>query len=293
MPMSEPLSIPVSSGALALQAMQEADCKPVQMDLLKLADLPACLPVVEMIERRSFIGDADTAALQAKFRGFTGKIVLRKLLSNEELATAICLAIQSGMSERLIAARFGISTHSIPRIKHAMTERGELAAVRRRVDALLDRFVEVGFETIIEGLLSGTINPNSVSIAVIAADDKRRQRDAGLVPGTEKTEEEISLEKVKAQFALLKVAKGATEVDSGGIPLKRPVIDVSSAGDTPQATPGTVPPAAPMAVPGPAAAPASASSPASGDQGAESGGGVAAAPDPDRGDGKGIGNPEG
>jgi transposase-like protein len=226
----------ISPGALALDAVQAADTEPaVQLDLLKLSDLPARIEVVEMIEARSFVDREHAEALRMKFKGFTGKILLRELLSNEEMATALCLALQSGMSERLVAKRFGISTHSIPRIKFAMQERGELAAIRRRVDALLDRFVEVGFETIIEALLSGQMNPNSVSIAVIAADDKRRQRDAGLVPGTERTEEDITLAKVQAQFALLKeraLLLKPSEGQAEGNPAIPAQSEQSGAGDT-------------------------------------------------------------
>jgi hypothetical protein len=244
----------ISPGALALDAVDTAE--PVQMDLLKLSDLPARLEVVEMIESRSFVGREDADALRAKFKGFTGKILLRELLSNEEMATALCLALQAGMSERLVAKRFGISTHSIPRIKLAMQERGELAAIRRRVDALLDRFVEVGFETIIEALLSGEMNPNSVTIAVIAADDKRRQRDAGLVPGTERTEEDVTLERVNAQFELLR-QKALLARPSEGTSEGKPVFPAQSAQSEPGDTGGDTADQAPAVASSPATAPSS------------------------------------
>ena len=205
-----------------------------QLDLVDLSALPERQDLVELVKVRPLaLGDG----VKRKVFGHNGRLLLKKLRDNEELATAICLSLRAGMHARLVARRYGISPRSIVAIREAMTEKGDLAPVRVRCDRLLDQFVEVTFERVIEGTLNGEIHPGQLSIAALAGADKKAQRDAGLVQGTERTAAEVTVETVRAQFALL---RAAAEMESGGNGSNGPVIEAETVIDTLVATPGAV-----------------------------------------------------
>lgn len=205
----------------------------VQPDL-PMADLPRCEGLVEMVRARSFLS-ADSPVTK-RFRR-TGKLLIRSLRNDTERAEAICLALRLDMSARLIARRFNIAPESVQLVRDAMTERGELRAVRLRVDRLLDRFIELGLERMVEGCANGEIHPGQISIPVLAALDKKSQRDAGVVLGTERTQEDVGLERVEAALALIRLRLAPpSEALSEGSSKNANVIEVSVTLDTSQDT---------------------------------------------------------
>lgn len=182
------------------------------MELFDEASLPVREDLVEMVQARSFLPEKrpDTAR-------FSGKITIRRMMSNEELCTQVCTCIAVGLSPRLIGKRFSMSPRSVVRIREAMEDRGELAAVGKRIRAQLDRFIELGLERMVDGVLDGEIHPGQLPIAVLAAIDKKGQLDAGVVPGTSLLVGEAEGAQIKAYFEALKRAReAATEVQSTG-----------------------------------------------------------------------------
>jgi len=225
-----------------------------QPELLPMESLPERDDVVSLVQSRSFL---DTP----KRPRHTGKIILKKLKSDEELARTVCLMLRAGVSQRLVAKRCGIGPHSIALIVSAMRDRGELASVRIHCDRLLDSFVEVGLERVIDGIQNGEIHPGQLSIPVLAAWDKKSQRDAGMVAGTNRTIADVTVESVLALYDL------ACEAQSKGSACKQ----LDGKVVTPQDTALDTTPAAKEL--------------ANGDQGAQGGGGVAPGPDSPRVDG--------
>jgi hypothetical protein len=162
--------------------------------------------VVQLIRSRSFVGEKPPA----KVFKHTGKIVVKRLKADPETCEALCWAIKVGLSAREVARRFGISPKSVVQIREAMDERGELAPIGQRIDRRLNQFVELGYEVIIEGAAVGVIHPGQLPIPVLAADDKRRQRDAGMVVGTERTQASVTAEQI-----ILEVALARRAIESG------------------------------------------------------------------------------
>lgn len=183
-----------------------------QPELLPMEALPECPELVEMVRARPFVG---TVVPKGRRRlQYTGKILLKELRNDSDRCSAICLALRAGMSQRLVAKRFGINTRSVANIVDAMRERGELSSVRVRVDRLLDQFVEVGLERVVDGINNGEIHPGQLSIPVLAAYDKKAQRDAGMVVGTQRTEASVTVEQVLAAHALAVAARDAQSTGS-------------------------------------------------------------------------------
>ncbi len=245
-----------------------------QPDLLPMEALPDCTSVVELVRSRSFVGDVPKGTRRLNY---TGKILLKELRSDPDRARAICMLLRAGVSQRLVAKRMGINTRSIANIVEAMRDRGELASVRIHVDRQLDQFAELGMERVIDGIQSGEIHPGQLLIPVLAAYDKKAQRDAGIVVGTQRTLGEVTVEQVMAARELALATRDAQSKGSGRNPLQASdAIDVDTVVDTSQG-------------PGQAAALAAgqaprASSPARPPGG---GGGVAPAPAATGADGKG------
>jgi DNA-binding Lrp family transcriptional regulator len=193
--------------------------------------------IVQMVRCRSFIADKPPAKV---FR-HSGKILFKRLRADPETCEALCWAIKLGMSAREVARRFGMSPNSVVQIREAMDERGELEAIGRRIDRRLNQFVELGYEVIIEGAATGAIHPGQLPIPVLAADDKRRQRDAGMVVGTERTQAAVTMEQVMLAAAL---ARRAIESGSDARAAKAkqigPVLDLDTGlatGPQPVSTP--------------------------------------------------------
>ena len=185
-----------------------------EMELFDESMLPVREDLVEMVCARSFL--PDVAKRPDRFR-FSGKLVIKRMLSNEELCVQVCTAVYLGLSARLIGKRFGMSPRSVANIREAMTNRGELAPIRSRIQAKLDRVIELGLEYWEEGILTGAIPPGSNSIPVLAAIDKKGQLEAGVVVGTGRTEVEISADQVRAEYLAL---KAAADLQSVGLPPK-------------------------------------------------------------------------
>jgi hypothetical protein len=175
-----------------------------QPELFDESSLPIREDLVEMVRGRSFLkkGANDTAR-------FSGKIVIRQMLSDEEKCEQVCLCLSMGLSPRLIGKRFSMSPRSVVNIRDAMEERGELASVSKRIRKQLDRFVELGLERMVEGVLTGEIHAGQLPIAVLAAIDKKGQLEAGVVPGTEITVGDAAESNVRAAWAALRRAREA------------------------------------------------------------------------------------
>lgn len=195
----------------------------VQPDLLPMELLPERDDVVALVRSRTFL-DAP------KRPRHTGKIILKKLRSDEELARTVCLMLRAGVSQRLVAKRNGMSTHSVALIVEAMRDRGELASVRIHCDRLLDQYVEVGLERVIDGIQHEEIHPGQLTIPVLAAWDKKSQRDAGMVAGTNRTIAEVTVEALLASYDL------ACEAQSKGSACKQLDGKVLAPPDTAQDT---------------------------------------------------------
>lgn len=123
----------------------------------------------------------------------TGKNLIKRLKAAPDLALQICWALRSGASARAVAIRFSVSPNSVVAVRESLRERGELEAVAKRVDSILDRFIELASERIEEGILMNEVHPGQLPIPLMAAIDKRSQRDAGMVLGTERTQGEALL----------------------------------------------------------------------------------------------------
>ena len=180
--------------------------KPEQLALVRLDHLE---------ERPELLAEIEARPVCTEGRRYrhTGRRFLKKLLDDGNLAEFVLEGFRSGMSARLLAMRCGVAPVTLARARALLTERGELIPVRTRIDRLLDDFVEEGIEYCLEGMRNGVTHPGQLSIPVLAAYDKRSQRDAGLVPGTERTREEIDAAKVLAALVVFEACAG---VASGG-----------------------------------------------------------------------------
>lgn len=194
---------------------------PTQPELFDESQLPIREDLVEMVRGRSFLNKSNPK--------FTGKIVIRQMLSDEEKCEQVCLALAMGLSARLIGRRFGMSPRSVVNIRDAMEERGELASVGKRIRKQLDRFVELGLERMVEGVLTGEIHAGQLPIAVLAAIDKKGQLDAGVVPGTEITVGDAVESNIRAAWAALQRAREASDLKAGALPAE--VVDITPAAD--------------------------------------------------------------
>lgn len=192
------------------------------LELFDEGSLPVREDLVEMVRARSFLPEKRPDSAR-----FSGKITIRRMLSDEELCEQVCTCIAVGLSPRLIGKRFQMSPRSVVRIREAMEERGELASIGKRIRAQLDRFIELGLERMIDGVLDGEIHPGQLPIAVLAAIDKKGQLDAGVVPGTNVLEGDAQGARVRAYFEALRRAKQAAEAQSTGESAQ--VIEISAA----------------------------------------------------------------
>lgn len=235
----------------------------VQGELIGLQSLPERPDVVEWIQSQPANG------IRPAHR-HTGRRFLKKLANCPELAEYVWVAIRTGLSIRLVAWRCGVSPNTVAAARTAMTERGELEPVRRRIDRRLDEFAEEALEYAIEGTRFGRIHPGQILIPALAAYDKKSQRDAGMVVGTQRTLSEVTVADVEAARQLL----DAQSVGSERKPLRQnELIDVDTVVDTVVDT-GPVAPGGPEpAVPAPRP---------------EAGGGIASPAAPAQVDGMGL-----
>lgn len=185
--------------------------------------LPLRPDVEALVRQRSFVGGK-------KLLTHSGKLVLRRVLACEELAEGICTALLMGLSTRLIAKRFGMSTRSVINIRQAMTNRGELAPLRQRIAQAVDQVIELGLERWQEGIVTGEIHAGQIPIPILAAMDKKAAMDSGLVGDTGRSEAEILLAQVKAVQGLYAIA---SDTESAG--RNADVVDVESTTQAPDA----------------------------------------------------------
>lgn len=203
------------------------------LELFDEASLPVREDLVEMVHARSFLPEKRPDSAR-----FSGKITIRRMMSNEELCEQVCTCIAVGLSPRLIGKRFSMSPRSVVRIREAMEDRGELAPVGKRIRAQLDRFIELGLERMVDGVLDGEIHPGQLPIAVLAAIDKKGQLDAGVVPGTSVLVGEAEGAQIKAYFEALRQAKAAATESQSIVPSAQGVeLQVQASDVTPLDTP--------------------------------------------------------
>lgn len=263
--------------------MAEEESNAGQQVLALLEALPDRPDVLDAIAARPI--DTSPAPRQRH----TGARFFEKLCADAGLAERVWTGLRLGLSINLLARRLGVSTNTLGAARRLMTERHELEPVRRRVDALLDEVAEEGLEYWRDGMRSGVIHPGQIPIPTLAAISNKDQREAGVVPGTGRSEEEHALARVRAAAELLGLVEPAaakTDAPSGERPQNGPIIDVTSTLDTAQDT--SRPPSGPAAdlVPAAPAAPSSlAAAPAAGQPAGEGGGGVSTPPRPSRTDG--------
>lgn len=172
-----------------------------QFDAEFFRSLPERPDVVDLVRAGDFLLPSKADGKQFKH---TGKIIIKRLKSAPELAMSICWSLRSGMSARAVALAHRISPNSVATIAEALRERGELEAVSKRVDSILDRFIWLASERIEEGILLGEVHPGQLPIPLMAAIDKRSQRDAGMVLGTGITQGEAALAEIEARWAAAK-----------------------------------------------------------------------------------------
>lgn len=172
-----------------------------QFDAEFFRSLPERPDLVDIVRAADFLLPPKAEGKQFKH---TGKIIIKRLKSAPELAMSICWALRSGMSARAVALAHRISPNSVATIAEALRDRGELEAVSKRVDSILDRFIWLASERIEEGILLGEVHPGQLPIPLMAAIDKRSQRDAGMVLGTGITQGEAALAEIEARWAAAK-----------------------------------------------------------------------------------------
>jgi hypothetical protein len=177
-----------------------------QPELLDPNMYPRRLEVEALAKDSSCLPKNPAIFLQSRMNRRTGKILLARLKSEPEFAEAVCSALALGMSARLVAIRFGISPESVDVVRRAMTERGELSAVRLRIQRKIDRLAEDGLDEIWRGLMAGRIHPGQAWIPTLATIDKRGQLEAGIVPGTDRPVEAVTLERLMAAREIVRAA---------------------------------------------------------------------------------------
>lgn len=143
----------------------------------------------------------------------TGKIVGR----DAELCRAVCRDLIAGLSGRKVAVKYKISRNTVLAIENVMRERGELEPLRKRVLIQLEDCIYLGLERIQEALATDQINAGQLPIPVMAMIDKKAQLEAGIVPGTQRTEKEITAESLRLELERIRQMKqvGAPVIDVG------------------------------------------------------------------------------
>lgn len=158
--------------------------------------LPLRTDLVALVKDKSFV--------------CTGKILGKDL----ELCRAVCRDLIAGLSGRKVARKYNISRNSILAIEHVLRERGELEPLTKTVISQLDNCIYLGLERIQEGIAEDQINAGQLPIPVAAMIDKRAQLAAGIIPGTQRTEKEITAESLRLEFEAMRQAKRTIDVAS-------------------------------------------------------------------------------
>lgn len=194
--------------------------------------------MAEALEVQPWLGDEsvwperpDIVEMVAEKRWLkTGKIVGK----NPQLCRAVCIDLLVGeLSLRQIAARYHIGRGSIEAIERVMKERGELEPLAKTVRAELGRAIILGLWRWNEGLLDGTVHPGQTPIPTAALIDKKAQLDAGIVPGTQRTVNEVTADDLAAALAKVRGhLKPVCDAPSDALPVKQGQIAAVSTLDT-------------------------------------------------------------
>jgi hypothetical protein len=200
--------------------VKENEPEQPEFDAAFFRALPERQDVVDIVKSRNFL-----LPERVKVFRHTGRNLIKRLKCAPDLAVQVCWCLRSGMSARACAIRFSMSPNSITAIRDALRDRGELEAVAKRVDSILDRFIELASERIEEGILMGEVHPGQLPIPLMAAIDKRSQRDAGMVLGTERTQGDALLENLQAAWEL---ARRKAAFDSESKSTDAQVVDVQT-----------------------------------------------------------------
>lgn len=86
------------------------------------------------------------------------------LLSDEELCELVCTDILSGLSQRAVARKYGISRNSITPVMEELESRGKLEPLKRRLSRKLGIAFELSVETAIEMLEEGRVPANVIPV---------------------------------------------------------------------------------------------------------------------------------
>jgi hypothetical protein len=239
---------------------------------------------------------------KAKAKGKGGKHSGTLAIRDALLCRSVCIDLLTGeLSEREIADRHRIGRETLHGIRDLMRSRGDMRPLEQAIRGGLSSCIVLMLLRLKEALLAGEYSPSQIPISLCALIDKKGQLDAGIVPGTERTEAEAwesqvdvaarALQRARAlvvsQAEVGRPGTGPSECASGGQGPQ--VVDVQAsvvASDPPatapatRAVPASPPDQAPVQTSGavPGGQPAEASSaPAAPSEG---GGGVTRAPAP-------------
>lgn len=167
------------------------------------------------------------------------------------LCRAICIDVMTrSLSLRQIALKYDVGRETVNGIMQLMEERGELRPLAQTISDGLGECIVLMMLSLREALLRGEFSPAQIPIAMAALVDKKAQLDAGLVPGTNRTEAEIDESNQAAAWRALRAARAAAS-DSGSDGKAAQTIDVqasvppAAALDTTLATGPTAQPAQP------------------------------------------------
>jgi hypothetical protein len=126
------------------------------------------------------------------------------------LCRAICVDMMvKSLSIRQIALKYGVGRETVTAIAQLMEERGELRPLSQSISDGLGECIVLMMLSLREALLRGEVSPSQIPIPMAALIDKKAQLDAGLVPGTNRTEAECVESQQAAAWRALKAARDA------------------------------------------------------------------------------------
>jgi hypothetical protein len=159
------------------------------------------------------------------------------------LCRAVCIDLLAGRSHRAIAADYRVGRQTITAIEQVMRSRDELLPLAQTLQVGLGQCIVLMLFRLREALIAGEFSAAQIPIALGVLIDKKAALDAGLVPGTERTVEDVTVDRARSFLELVKLR--AAEGVSGGNSAHGPIIEVEPARDTgpcpADVTPGGVP----------------------------------------------------
>ncbi len=146
------------------------------------------------------------------------------------LCRAVCIDLLAGRSHRAIAADYRVGRQTIAAIEQVMRGRDELLPLAQTLQVGLGQCIVLMLFRLREALLAGEFSAAQIPIALGVLIDKKAALDAGLVPGTERTVEGVSVERARAFLEMVKL-RSAEGVSGGNVP-NGPTIEAETARDT-------------------------------------------------------------